>query len=199
MIGYIKGTLEFIGENFVIIENNGIGYNVFVTANTASRLTKSVGDAKLFIDMNVKEDSISLYGFITKEELEMYRKLISISGVGPKGAISILSALAPSQVSMAIITGDIKMLTVGQGIGKKTAERIILELKDKIKTEDAVATDFGTVAKNDISSQEKTEAIDALVSLGFSRSEAYKVVIDVYANNMDTPDIISLALKKLSK
>lgn len=199
MIGYIKGTLEFIGENFVIIENNGIGYNVFVTANTASRLTKSVGDAKLFIDMNVKEDSISLYGFITKEELEMYRKLISISGVGPKGAISILSALAPSQVSMAIITGDIKMLTVGQGIGKKTAERIILELKDKIKTEDAVATDFGAVAKNDISSQEKTEAIDALVSLGFSRSEAYKTVIDVYADNMDTPDIISLALKKLSK
>lgn len=202
MIGYIKGSLEYIGEGYVIIETGGIGYNINVTSSTASRLTKTAGDVRLFTVMNVREDAITLYGFAEKEELEMYKMLVTVSGIGPKGAVSMLSSLSPSRISLAVITGDVKTLATGQGIGKKTAERIVLELKDKIKTEDAItAGDQTSVETAEITgaSEEKREAVEALISLGFSRSEAFGAAAKVYEKNMEAAEIIKLALKSLSK
>ena len=198
MIGYIKGSLAYIGEGYVIIEANGIGYNISVAGNTAAKLRKGSGEVKLYTVMNVREDSISLCGFPDKEELNMYKRLTNVSGVGSKVALSVLSALTPAQISLAVITGDSKLLSKGQGVGKKIAERIILELKDKIKTEEAFSQDFESSGENAQSSAEKEEAAEALLALGFSRSEAVNAVNKVYESGMTSENIIKRALKILS-
>lgn len=202
MINYIKGSLDFIGEGFIIIENNGIGYSISVSSKTQSNLVKQGMELKIFTYMNVKEDEISLFGFLSIEELNMFKQLITVSGVGPKSALSLLSALSPSKIALAIITSDINTLSCGQGIGKKIAQRISLELKDKIKTEDAVdLMPLGESGDNLLAmpeNDERSEAIEALVSLGFSRSQAVKAVSEVYLNGMSSSVLISKALKKLS-
>lgn len=197
MITYLKGILEYISDEFIIIDVNNIGYKVFISSYTLTKLPVQNENIKIYTYMNIREDAILLYGFLEIDELNMFNMLIGVSGIGPKAALSILSNLRPQDISMAVIMEDINTLSKTPGIGKKTAQRIILDLKDKLKTvsyNESIELDIG----NNQSSS-KQDAIDALVALGYSQIEAVKVVKNVYSENMDIEDIIKLALKKLAK
>lgn len=198
MISYIKGELVYIGENSIIVDNCGIGYNIFVSAKTTYKLPHINNEVKVFTYMDVKEDSLQLYGFLSMEELNMFNLLITVNGVGPKGALAILSDLTPSDILLAISCQDSKALCVGKGIGKKTAEMIILKLKDKISTFGAdrenITISADTFTEN---KDEKNDAIAGLVALGFTRIEAAKAVESVYTSDMNSAKIISAALKLL--
>lgn len=201
MINYIKGEITYISENFVIIENNGIGYNIQVSENTRSSL--SLGEnVKLYTYMNVKEDGINLFGFLSMDEIDIFNKLISVSGVGPKAALAILAVMSPADVVLAIITDDIKALSQGQGIGKKIAQRIALELKDKVDTFDysdiqLEANGVSISTKSNEMNGEKQDAIDGLIALGFGKSETVKAVMET-TDDLSSAEIIKIVLKKLS-
>lgn len=196
MISYIKGELVYIGNDSVIVDNNGIGYNIGVSSNTITRLPHINETVKIFTYMNVKEDGITLFGFISKEELNMFNMLIGVNGVGPKGALAVLSVLSPGEIALAVASNDIKTLSSGKGVGKKMAERIALELRDKVaKTESADLGDIHVTAVSD--SSEKSDALAGLLVLGYSRTEAAKAVDSVYKDGMTSGDIIKLALKAL--
>jgi len=135
LFAYIRGRLEYKNNDFLIVESNGVGYRIFTSLSTISGIGEIGQEVKVYTYLYVREDVISLYGFLTQEELNVFELLISVSGVGPKAAVSVLSAISPSRFSLAVITDDVKTLTKAQGIGKKIAQRIILELKDKIKKE----------------------------------------------------------------
>jgi len=202
LISYIKGAVTYIYENRIVIENNGIGYNVQISENTRAKLSVSDKIIKIFTYMNVKEDGISLFGFLSMEELDIFNKLISVSGVGPKGALSVLSSMEPSKIILAIIADDISALSKGQGIGKKTAQRIVLELKDKVDAF-GYSNSFGGLSDTGISginniNSEKRDAVDALLALGFGRSETIKTVTEIVGDSLNSSEIIKIALKKLS-
>ena len=153
---------------------------------------------KIHTHMNVKEDGISLYGFSTAEELELFHRLISVTGVGPKGALGFLSQLKPQEIILAILSDDVKTLSKAPGVGRKTAQRVILELKDKFQTADAIAMEMEAEDLMPTGSNgAKFEAMDALAALGYSRSEAAKAVNGVAAEGMTTEDILKAALKKM--
>ncbi|MEA5057535.1 MAG: Holliday junction branch migration protein RuvA [Anaerotignum propionicum] len=196
MISYIKGTLAHRGESFIILENGGMGYQIFVSAGFLSRMPEVGKDIKIFTYMSVKEDGISLFGFSSKEEQEMFLKLLTVGGVGPKGALGFLSQLTPQEIVMAILSADAKTLSKAPGVGKKTAQRVILELKDKFTTEDAIAIPMEMVDGDSVGGA-KFEAIEAMTALGYSRSEAAKAVGLVAAEGMTTEDILKAALKKM--
>lgn len=196
MISYIKGTLAHRGESYIILENGGIGYQIFVSAGFLSRMPDAGKEIKIFTYMSVKEDGISLFGFSSKEEQEMFLKLLTVGGVGPKGALGFLSQLTPQEIVMAILSADAKTLSKAPGVGKKTAQRVILELKDKCTTEDAIAVPMEMV-DGDAVGGAKFEAIEALTALGYSRSEAAKAVGMVAAEGMTTENILKAALKKM--
>lgn len=198
MISYIKGELVYIGENNIIVDNNGIGYNIFVSVKTTYKLPHINEEVKVFTYMDVKEDSLQLYGFLNMEELNIFNLLITVNGVGPKGALAILSDLTPSDIVLAISCQDSKALCVGKGVGKKTAEMIILKLKDKISTFNTGKGNISIKAETFIENKdEKNDAIAGLVALGFTRIEAAKAVESVYTSDMDSAKIISAALKLL--
>ncbi len=199
MYAYIKGRLESRGNDYVIIEAGGIGYRIFTTLTTLEAAGQPGNEFKAYTHLHVREDAMSLYGFATHEELSAFELLLSVSGVGPKVALSLLSAVSPSKFSLAVITDDAKTLTRAQGVGAKMAQRIILELKDKIKKEQLAVN---TGAALDIASAEKegsrtSEAISALMVLGYSQVEASKAVAAVYSDDLDLETIIRNALKGL--
>lgn len=200
MISYIIGKITYTSENSIIIENNGIGYNINISSSTLNKINSKDEKIKIYTYMNVKEDELSLYGFLTMEEINLFNILITVSGVGPKGALSLLTVMSPSEIILSIVTNDIKTLSKGQGIGKKTAQRIVLELCDKVKTNDSAQAEYSSIINENTSITEinKQDSIDALIELGFTRSEAVRVVLQVYEENLDTSQIISRALKKLS-
>lgn len=193
MISYVKGTVAYIGNDCIVVDNNGIGYNIQVSPSTASAVVMEK-EVKIYTYMNVKENELSLFGFLTKEELNMFNLLIGVNGVGPKSAVAMLGALSPSQLALAIATEDIKALSVGQGIGKKIAQRIALELKDKVGA-DTITTGVEIVQKVDVTTGERAEALSALMALGFTKNEAENAIKDVFVNGMATEEIISKALK----
>jgi Holliday junction DNA helicase RuvA len=198
MIYSIKGNVSHIEQNTAIIECNNIGYKCFVSNNTFSKL--SIGaDTFLYTYMNVKDDGIDLYGFNTTDELKTFKILISISGVGPKAAMSILSEFDPYTLTLAVASNDYKRITKCQGIGTKTAQRIVLELKDKLKVDfassDSMNPDEALVDFTQISSSAK-EAISALKTLGYSEFEATNI-IKKQNSNMSVEELIRLALKEL--
>lgn len=193
MISYVKGTVAYIGNDCIVVDNNGIGYNIQVSSSTASAVVMEK-EVKIYTYMNVKENELSLFGFLTKEELNMFNLLISVNGVGPKSAVAMLGALSPSQLALAIATEDIKALSVGQGIGKKIAQRIALELKDKVGA-DTITTGVELVQKVDVATGERAEALSALMALGFTKNEAENAIKAVFVNGMATEEIISKALK----
>ena len=193
MISYVKGTVAYIGNDCIVVDNNGIGYNIQVSLSTASAVVMEK-EVKIYTYMNVKENELSLFGFLTKEELNMFNLLIGVNGVGPKSAVSMLGALSPSQLALAIATEDIKALSVGQGIGKKIAQRIALELKDKVGA-DTITTGVEIVQKVDVTTGERAEALSALMALGFTKNEAENAIKAVFVNGMATEEIISKALK----
>lgn len=193
MISYVKGTVAYIGNDCIVVDNNGIGYNIQVSLSTASAVVMEK-EVKIYTYMNVKENELSLFGFLTKEELNMFNLLIGVNGVGPKSAVAMLGTLSPSQLALAIATEDIKALSVGQGIGKKIAQRIALELKDKVGA-DTITTGVEIVQKVDVTTGERAEALSALMALGFTKNEAENAIKAVFVNGMATEEIISKALK----
>ena len=199
MISYIKGTLERRGENDIIVEAGGIGYRIFVSPATLAKLPQTGEAVQIFTYFSVKEDGMSLYGFAAREEQEMFEKLLLVNGVGPKGALGFLSVLNPSEIVMAILSDDVKTLSKAPGVGRKTAQRVILDLKDKFKTEDAVSALEGAagIAESVGGGDAKFEAIDAMTALGYSRSEAAQAVNAVAAEGMTTEDILKAALKRM--
>lgn len=197
MISYIKGALVHRGESSIIVETGGIGYQIFVSAGMLSKMPDLGNELKIFTYMSVKEDGISLFGFLSKEEQEMFLKLLTVGGVGPKGAMGFLSQLTPQEIVMAILSGDVKTLSKAPGVGRKTAQRVILELKDKCSTDAVIAIGLDVEESTGSMGGGKFEAIDAMTALGYSRSEAAKVVGQVAAEGMTTEDILKAALKKM--
>lgn len=200
MYEYIKGKFIGINKDYVIIENNNIGYKIFTSGATMAEMPKSGEEITLFLEQIVREDFIGLYGFYSKEELEMFNLLLGINGVGAKAALSLLSISRVNNLKYAIITEDDKHICRAPGIGKKTAGRIILELKDKLKKEDMVInkdSDLNLYNNEDIQSETNVlEAIGALVALGYTEKEAEMAVKK--ADKGDTVEnIIKSCLKTL--
>lgn len=198
MISFIKGNVEVLKDGVILIENNDIGYKVNVSERTYVYLYKNNQNIKLYTFMNIKEGEISLFGFLTLEEVQLFEMLITVSGVGPKGAISLLNVMNPKEIISAIITSDIKTLSSGQGIGKKIAQRIALELKDKVDILDAI--DIEPKIVEDIEENDTTkETLEALVTLGFTKQEILKAISSIEDKNIPVDKMIGLCLKKLSK
>lgn len=201
MISFIRGNIVTSTDDGIIIENNGIGYKVFTSTLTTSRLNTQKGEVTVYTHISVREDDISLYGFSSMEEISMFNLLISVSGIGAKSALVILATFSPMDLMLAIMSDDYDTLSKAKGIGKKTAQRMALELRDKIKNTQSIEI----VSKNNDtlqvagSHQSVIDAIDALTALGYSRSEATKCVAQVADNEMTAQEIIKASLKLLSK
>lgn len=202
MIGYIKGIVDEVGLDYVIVENNGMGYKLLVSGYTTERLEKGA-DVKMYTQMIVREDDLKLCGFYTKLELEMFNLLTSVSKIGPKVALSMLSFADPHTLQIYILNSDIGKLSKAPGVGKKTAERIVLELRDKVSKMSVSMENF--VEVEDKSSEklnvksEQEDAIEALLALGYSQAEASDAVRFVSNPAMETEEIIKLALEFLMK
>lgn len=203
MINYVSGILSEIEDNLIIVEAGGIGYGINVPASLIGELPKAGSAVRIYTYFSVKEDSESLYGFINKEDRDMFRQLISVNGVGPKGALAILSVMRPDDLRLAIATGDSKSISRAQGIGAKTAERVILELKNKVGDINAIgAAVLGGKSAGTIAAGKQygpvSEAMDALIMLGYSRMEAGKALSLVNVNeDMPTEKVLRLALKNI--
>lgn len=194
MYSYIKGTVEEIYLDRIVLENNGIGYEINVSTFTAQSVQKGKS-AKIFTKLIVREDDMSLCGFASKKELEMFKLLTSVSKIGPKVALGILSFATPPQLSAYILSEDITKLSKCPGVGKKTAERIILELKDKVDKESA---EFEATLFNQAPTGfEMDEAVEALLALGYSNSEAKEAVQKFKKDGLKTEDLIKKALTYL--
>ena len=201
MIYSVNGTVDLIEPNLAVIDCGGVGYACHTTNNTLSYLKKGE-TAKLFTHLNVREDVMELYGFATENELNCFRLLIGVSGVGPKAALSILSATTPEGLAMSIITGDEKSLTVAQGIGKKIAQRIILELKDKLAKGQISASggeSYGGTGVTVIPQNKASEAAAALAVLGYSQAEVAVALKGVDVESLELEEIIRHALKRMVK
>ena len=201
MISYIKGKLTEVDDGIIVVENNGIGFNIHVPATVISSFSSIGDEVKVYTYLQVREDAHSLFGFLTRDDLNIFKMLINVNGIGPKGALAILSTISPDDLRFAILSDDARLISTAPGIGSKTAQKLILELKDKIKLEEAfesyssgvnaVKTDDVLVAKN--------EAVEALVSLGYGSTEAMKAVREVEnADELDSEEILKRALKKLA-
>ena len=201
MYAYIKGTLEIKTTEYVVIETNGIGYKIFMSESAIERLGEIGTQVKVHTYLKVREDDMSLYGFNTNEELRMFELLLSVSGVGAKSAIVILSNITPSSFALAVITDDVSKLKKLPGIGPKTAQRIILELKDKLKAVED--TDKGELEamlqKKEADGEKVSEAMSALQVLGYGRKEIEKVFEQFDKNDMSVEEIIKKGLLYLSK
>ncbi|MDD2481107.1 MAG: Holliday junction branch migration protein RuvA [Lutispora sp.] len=193
MFDYLNGVIAEIREDYIVIDIGSIGYKIFSSANTISDL-KVTNKVKLFTHLHVKEDDLVLYGFSCRNELELFKLLMSVSGIGPKAAISLLSCLKPNELVLAIGTQNIKALTQAPGVGKKTAERIILELRDKININADVMMDV-----NEVSSTNMAEVIDALMSLDYSYNEASLAFSKIQNKEKPIDSLIKEALKQLSR
>ena len=197
MIAYLKGNLMTKSEEYIILEVQGIGYKVYMSKTSIDELDES-NQVKVYTYLKIREDDISLFGFNTNEELHMFELLISVGGIGAKSAITILSNITPSRFALAVITNDVNSLKKLPGIGAKTAQRIILELKDKIKTEEAIDLDSNRIKQDNIKKEEDLEElIQALQVLGYRRYEINKVLPKVKSETLE--DKIKETLQYLAK
>ena len=205
LIAYVNGIIEYIEEGLCVVDVGGIGMNVFISGSTMDRMP-GIGEAvKLYTYTSVKEDSFTLYGFLSRDELSLFKMLITVNGIGPKGGLSILSVMTPDDLRFAIMAGDSKSISAAPGIGKKTAERITLELRDKIKvSEDDMLGNSAAVTMDDLSgdaSSARDEAVAALVALGYNSTDAMKAVRKVLKADesaaSDTEVLLKLALKEM--
>ena len=202
MIAFVRGIVEDLTEDNIVVDVGGIGYNVKISAGTAALISGIGDEIKLYTYTSVREDAFQLFGFLTRDELEIFKKLITVNGIGPKGGLSILSVMSADDIRFAVISGDAKMIAKAPGIGKKTAERVILDLKDKISLEDTLmhkemaGAGAAGAAGND--NQAGNEAVEALTALGYSASDAVRAVKSVpVTEDMDVEDILKLALKNM--
>ena len=200
MFYYVNGTVAHTAPFLAVIDCGGVGYACRTTNHTLARLKKGER-ARLYTHLNVREDAMELYGFYSESELNCFQMLIGVSGVGPKAALSILSAATPESLAMSIITGDEKALTVAQGIGKKIAQRIILELKDKLAKGQLSADgeSYGGTGVTVIPENKSSEAAAALAVLGYSQSEIGVALKGIDVDALSLEDVIKQALKKMVK
>ena len=201
MYAYIKGEIIDISEDNLVLECNNIGYNIRIPLSVAQRLPGIGATVKIYTYTSVREDAFNLFGFLSKDDLEIYKKLIAVNGIGPKGALSILSAMSADDLRFAILSGDAAAIAKAQGIGKKSAERIILELRDKVQFTVSAAADLEVLTSSDTTAETnaKNEAIEALTSLGYSPSDALRAVRQIeLTEDMDAGTILKQALKLIS-
>lgn len=200
MYAYLKGVVAHVEADNCIIEVNNIGYNVRISPTTASMLPQVGEETKLFTYTSVREDAITLIGFLTMSELDMFRQLITVSGIGPKGGLSILSVMDADTLRFAILTGDSNTISKAPGIGKKSAERLILELKGKVDEKEILSIERPEIASSIASPVDDIvkEAAEALTALGYSSTDSMKAVKAVQRTpDMNVEDILKLALKEL--
>lgn len=196
MISYIKGEVIKKGIDYIIIDNNNLGYHINTSMSTLKKITEGE-KTTIQTYMHIREDLIALYGFYTNDELELFKKLISVSGIGPKAGLSILSTYEANTVKEIILMDDTTRMSKVPGIGKKTASKIILDLKDKVGTLDNLNTSTEAVLASDI--EESSDILNALIALGFNSYEAKKVLDKIDVTNKTENEIIKEALKNISR
>ena len=199
MISYVKGELAAIEEQKAVIDVGGIGYGVYMPQQSMARLPEIGSTVKLHTYLNVKEDAMQLFGFLTRDDLEIFKLVIGVSGIGPKGGLNILSSMSPDELRFAIM--DAKAISAAPGIGKKTAEKLIVELRDKVDIEEmlehAAHGDEGGAAALSADSDMQSEAVQALVALGYGSSESLRAVKKASPGCSTAEDILKEALKYL--
>lgn len=200
MISYIRGELVSFEKEKIVVDVNGIGYGIFMPETSMGMLPPCGNEVKLHTYLNVREDAMQLFGFLTRDDLEIFKMLIGVSGIGPKGGLAILSKLSADDLRFAILSGDAKAISAAQGIGKKTAEKVIIELKDKLDLEEMLKPkqDAEYVVSSEYSSNEmQSEAVQALVALGYGNTESLKAVKKVGSDCITVEEILKAALKHL--
>lgn len=198
MISYIRGELAALEKDKVIVDVGGVGYGIYMPGQAMALLPPTGSEVKIHTYLNVREDAMQLFGFLTRDDLEIFKLLIGVSGIGPKGGLSILSKLSPDDLRYAVLSGDVKAISAAPGIGKKTAEKLIIELKDKLDIADVLDHAIGNdapVAENNSTIQ--SEAVQALVALGYGSTESLRAVKQVELENPTVEDLLKEALKKL--
>ncbi len=202
MIAFIKGDIAAITEDNVIIDTGSIGYNVRISTGTANLLPGVGQEIKLYTYTHIREDIFQLYGFLTRDDMEIFKKLITVNGIGPKGGLAVLSVMSADDLRFAIMAGDARAIAKAPGIGIRTAERIILDLRDKVSVEDTLLSRemdaYGHSGQTGTDNQAKNEAVEALVALGYGASDALKAVKKAAATeDMDTEALLKAALKNM--
>ncbi len=200
MIEFVKGELAAVEADKAVIDVGGVGFALFMSGQALGKLPSAGSQVKIYTYLNVKEDAMQLYGFLTKDDLEVFRLLIGVSGIGPKGALGILSGLTPDELRFAVMSNDVKAISAAPGIGKKTAEKLILELKDKLKIEDvlehAAQEGSGQGETNSGGGEVAGEAVQALIALGYGNTEALQAVKKAYVSeDMEVEEVLKAALK----
>ena len=198
MYAYLIGKVAEIEEANLVLEVGNIGYNVKVPGSVAAQLPPVGQQVKVYTYTSVREDALQLFGFLTKDDLRMYRMLITVSGIGPKGGLSLLGAMSADEIRMAVLTQDAKAIAKAPGIGNKTAQRLILDLRDRISIEDAFSPEQGSVVQGTgVLDQARNEAVEALTALGYPASDALRAVKAVEQEDMDVEALLKAALRKL--
>ena len=200
MISYIKGELVEVTENSIVLDHQGMGFSIMMPGSILDKLPQIGSELKVHTYLYVKEDILDLYGFLTRDDLKIFKLLITVNGIGPKGALAILSALSPDDLRFAVLAGDAKTISKAPGIGSKTAQKLIIELKDKLKIEDVLdGAGEGYASQDNMADTASAEAVMALTSLGYSAADATRAVRMVEnVQSMDSEAILKAALKKLA-
>ena len=203
MIGFIKGIIEDIQEDSLVIDNHGMGWIVYVPGSLLGGHVRIGDEVKLYTSLQVREDAMTLFGFFSKDDLEVFRLLLGVSGIGPKGALGILSALSPDDLRFAVLADDAAAICRAPGIGKKTAQKLILELKDRFRLDDAFEKKLTHMQESapvpaDALAGAQADAIEALTALGYSGTEALQAVRKVeLTEGMDSEQILKAALRHI--
>lgn len=202
MISFIRGELAAVEPQKAIVDVSGVGYGVYMSQQALSLLPPVGNEVKIYTYLNVKEDAMQLFGFLTRDDLDIFKLVIGVSGIGPKGGLNILSCMSPDELRFAIMSGDAKAISAAPGIGKKTAEKLILELRDKVDIEDVLehaahGDDAPAVRASDAESGMQAEAVQALVALGYGNAESLRAVRRTSPDCASVEDILKEALKYL--
>lgn len=198
MYEYITGYIKFIYDDYIVVDNNGIGYKIFTSNNTIFDV--NLGESyTIFTEYIVKEDYVALFGFKTLDELNMFKLLTSVNGIGPKVSCGILSSMSVESLKVTIVNEDVAMLSTSKGVGKKTAQKIILELKDKISIDTISTKDLKSneIIKNENKDSKKSLVLDALINLGFMKTDIENFLKTIDVDEMEIEDIIKLSMKRL--
>lgn len=200
MISYIRGELVAVEDDRAIIDVNGVGFGIFMPVQSMNYLPMIGEEVKLHTYMNVREDAIQLFGFLKRDDLNVFKLVIGVSGIGPKGGLNILSQLSPDELRFAVMSHDVKAISAAPGIGKKTAEKLIIELKDKLSIEDVLEknSEKETVLAVNVTNQVQSEAVQALIALGYGNSESVKAVKSVKVSEQSTvEEVLKEALRNI--
>lgn len=200
MISYIRGELAAVETEKVIVDVGGVGYGIYMPGQAMGLLPQPGNEVKIHTYLNVREDAMQLFGFLTRDDLEVFKLVIGVSGIGPKGGLNILSQLSPDDLRFAVMAGDVKAISAAPGIGKKTAEKLIIELKDKLSIEDVLthAAEGSAAAAVPVNNGGiQSEAVQALVALGYGSTESLRAVKQVELDNPTVEDVLKEALKKM--